>query len=194
MPTNNTLIFLKHSKTIIDQNIPVSEWELSPDGFKKLKDRLTNSDFKNIEIIISSSEKKAIKTAEIFANYFDLEIIVYDNFRELNRDKGNFGTSETYLENVKDTITFRSQSFNNWETADNALRRFNNGMKKINENYQKKKILIVSHGIIINLYFAYLRGNLSKTYDFWLLTDFCDYGITKNNIIIKDITYLSDKI
>jgi broad specificity phosphatase PhoE len=188
---NNKFILLKHSKTIIDQNLPVSEWELEEEGLKKLNLLLTNPDFKNIDIIYASTEKKAIKTAEVFSKNHNLDIKTIDDFRELDRDKGEFGTQNSYLDLVSKTVKNRNQSFNNWETAQRALTRFSNGINKINAKYNNKIILIVSHGIILNLYFADLKGKINQTYEFWLTVDFCDYGIIQNEVIIKDISKLS---
>jgi broad specificity phosphatase PhoE len=183
---------LKHSKTIIDQNISVSNWELDEKGLQKLKNLLENSDFKNIDVLYSSTEKKAIKTAEIFSKKFNLEIKTMDELRELNRDKGEFGPQETYLDLVKKTVRNRNQSYNNWETAQNALTRFSNGIKKIEAKYNNKNILIVSHGIVINLYFANLKGKIDQTYELWMTVNFCDYGIIQNEVIIKDISKLAE--
>ena len=104
--------------------------------------------------------------AEIFSNHLNLEIKTYDYFRELNRDKGKFGTNDTYLANVRKTVSNRNRTYDNWDTTQNTLKRIINGVNKINTLYHKKVILIVSHGIIINFYFANLKGELNQTYNY----------------------------
>ena len=50
-----------------------------------------------------------------------------------------------------------------------------------------KKILIVAHGGVINLYFAKIIGQLDKVFERISTNTFCDYGIIKNSKVIKDI-------
>ncbi|NHK31078.1 MAG: histidine phosphatase family protein [Asgard group archaeon] len=95
------------------------------------------------------------------------------------------------MDTVRKAVKNRDQSYDNWETAQYALTRFSNGISKINAECHNKIILIVSHGIVLNLYFANFKSKINQTYKFWLTVDFCDYGIIQNEVIIKDISRLS---
>ena len=55
------------------------------------------------------------------------------------------------------------------------------------KKYENKKILIVAHGTVMTLYFSYLQGELDKAFGRWKNLGFCDFGIIKNNKVIKDI-------
>ncbi|NHJ48460.1 MAG: histidine phosphatase family protein [Asgard group archaeon] len=185
---NNEFILLKHAKTRINSKIPVSEWKLDSSGLTKLHGLLKNTDFSNIDIVIASSEYKAKKTAEIFSRKFGLEIQSYRELKELNRDQGDFLATKSYNDLVKTAMKKTKKSANNWETADSALSRFSKCIESINEDNNDKCILIVSHGIVINLFLASIRKKRKNIYDYWKSMDFCDYAIIKNSRIIKDIS------
>ena len=93
---------------------------------------------------------------------------------------------------MKLCMTNRKKSFNNWETANKALERFSNKIKEIDYENNDKKILIVSHGTVINLYFAKYLGKLEKVFERFQTNTFCDYGIVQNKKVIKDIAKLQD--
>jgi broad specificity phosphatase PhoE len=184
---NNEIILLKHAKTRINSKIPVSEWKIDSSGLTKLHGLLKNPDFSNFDIIIASSEYKAKKTAEIFSKKFKLKIQSYKELKELNRDRGDFLTTKSYNDLVKTAMKKTKKSVNNWETADSALARFSKCIELINEENNDKRILIVAHGIVINLFLASIRKKRKNIYDYWSSMDFCDYAIIKNSKIIKDI-------
>ena len=75
-----------------------------------------------------------------------------------------------------------------WETANHALERFKKAIKEIDDKYENKKILICAHGTVMTLYFAYLQDKLKDLFSRWKGLGFCDYGIIKDNKIIKDIS------
>jgi broad specificity phosphatase PhoE len=187
MPENH-LILMKHAKTQVVNTKPISEWDLAEEGLGKLKSLLTHPVFSKVGVIIASTENKAQKTASYFAQKKGLPIHTYDELRELNRDKGPFLTLEEYNNTVQKLMQKPTQSFHNWETAENALNRFKLGIDIINNKYHKKIILIVSHGIVINLFLASIRKQQNTFFTYWSKMDFCDYIVVKNSVIIKDIT------
>ena len=64
---NNTFIFFRHAPTKIDPSKPANKWILSEEGFKEIKESLQSSEFDDVDVIISSAEKKAIQTAYFLA-------------------------------------------------------------------------------------------------------------------------------
>ena len=58
------------------------------------------------------------------------------------------------------------------------------------EEFKDLDILISSHGIVINLHFAKVLNQLDIVYDRWKQTTFCDFGIIKNGLVVKDIAKL----
>ncbi|HEC39055.1 hypothetical protein LCGC14_0515540 [marine sediment metagenome] len=184
---NNMLIFLRHAKTKVDGTIKNSEWELTENG---KKDALNLSNLElliDVDIIITSDEDKTYYTSLPLSKKLGKEILRDKNLNEIMRDNGKFLESEDYLKTIKLCMEHRDKSFNNWETAKNAIERFLKKIEEIDEKYNNKKILIVAHGVVINLYFATMIGRLNNVYDRAMSNTFCDYGIIKDGKIIKDI-------
>ena len=188
--SSNTFFILRHAETKIDLTRKASEWLLTEEGEKEVEKIAKEVFRKKFDLICSSSEKKALQTASPFAEKSNLKINQIYEFRELNRDKGNQFTDVEYYQIVELVLKNRNRIYNNWETANEALTRFKNKFQEIDEINENKTILIVSHGLILNLFFAHLLNDFSDIYERWKHTKFCDYGILDKGTLLKDITSL----
>lgn len=184
---SNTFYFLRHGHTKVDKALSVSQWVLSDRGEEQAKKLAQEEVFKGIDIIISSTEKKAYQTAKPIADALGKEIMQVEEICELDRDKGEFVGPEEYEERVKLCLEHPDESIHNWETANHALERFSKKVSELDKKYENKKILIVGHGFTINLYFAKLLGILDQGYERLGTNDFADWGIIKNRKVVKDI-------
>jgi broad specificity phosphatase PhoE len=184
---NNTLYLLRHGKTKVDKDVPISQWALTDFGKQQAQDVASNDHFKDIDIIITSAEGKAMETAQPLADALGKKIIQVAELSELDRDKGGFMDADVYEATAKEALTNRDVSVRNWETATHALERFSAAIDEINKQYEGKRILIVGHGYTMNLYFAKLLGELDKVHERMEHNDFCDWGIIKEGKIIKDL-------
>lgn len=188
---NNEFLLLRHAQSEITNTIPISKWILSHKGFKVAAKLVLIKEFKDSDIIISSCEGKAYTTVHSLAKSLSKQITQFCEFDELNRDSGGFvNTRNEYNLIVKRCLSDLNESVNNWEKASHALSRFSRKINELDEMYENKKILISSHGIVINLYFAKVLNQLDIVYDRWKQTTFCDFGIIKNGLVVKDIAKL----
>ncbi len=184
---NNTFYFLRHGKTKVDKELPISQWVLSDVGEEQAKQLVQEGVFDEVDVIFSSTEEKAYQTAKPIADKFEKEIIQLEEISELNRDKGGFMKAEEYEKAVKRCLLDPKESVNNWETAESALRRFSQKVEELDSKYENKKILMVGHGYTINMYFAKLLGKLDSIYERLNTNGFADWGIVKNQAVVKDI-------
>jgi len=184
---NNTFVFLRHAATKKDGDIPVSEWVLTEEGEKCALRLLEVEYLLDFDVIITSTEKKAYQTAKPLADNLGKEIIQIKELSELDRDSGELMTKEEY-DNMKVKI-FEDMNYTDfgWETCNHALDRFKKAVDEIEEKYDGKKILIVAHGTVMTLYFVFLQKKLDSLMERWKGLGFCDYGIVKNNQVVKDI-------
>ncbi|MCK5045343.1 MAG: histidine phosphatase family protein [Candidatus Heimdallarchaeota archaeon] len=188
---NNEFLLLRHARTEISSKVPVSKWNLSKEGFKEAAQLALVKEFNDFDIIISSCEVKANLTIHSLAMSMAKPIVQFCEFDELNRDSGGFvKTTDDYNLNVKRCLSELNKSVNKWEKASHALSRFSKKIDELDELYENKKILISSHGIVINLYFAKVLNQLDIVYNRWKKTTFCDFGIIKNGLVVKDIAKL----
>jgi broad specificity phosphatase PhoE len=185
---NNTLILLRHAETKIDKKKLISKWILTEKGQRDANNLLSSDLFQDVDIIITSGEEKAFQTAYTLSKRLNKIIIRDKNLNEISRDKGGYLKSkDEYRKTMKLCVEDRAHSYNNWETANHAIKRFSNAIHKIDLKYSNKKILIVTHGGVINLYFAKKLEQLDKIFERFSTNTFCDFGIIQNSKIIKDI-------
>ena len=185
--TNNILIFLRHAETKIDEGIKNSEWLLTEKGKMDALDIAKSNFFDDIDIIFASTEEKAYKTIYPLADKLKKKILREAELNEIMRDHGKFLETKEYITTMKLCMINKDQSFNNWETANKALERFSKKIEEIDHEHDNKKILVVSHGTVVNLYFANMLDKLENVFDRAQTNTFCDYGIIQNKKVIKDI-------
>jgi len=185
---NNSIIFLRHAETVVDQNTPVDKWKISKKGVGITKKIVNSGCFDDIEIIIASEEKKAIQTASFVAERLGKKIITSSDFNELKRAGGYKDSKREYEKQVKMIFEKGHSEIKEWEASRSALDRIKGGVEQLDNKYSNKKILVVSHGIILSLFFGYLLGISKEEYfQRWKKMEFCGWGEIKNKKIIKDI-------
>ena len=184
---NNVFIFLRHAETKVNKRVKNSEWSLTENGKMDALDIAKSKFFDDNDVIISSGEEKAYKTVYPLSEKLKKAVLREAELNEIMRDHGKFLENEEYITTMKLCMINKDQSFNNWETANKALERFSKKIEEIDSLYTEKRILIVSHGVVINLYFAKILRKLENVFDRAQTNTFCDYGIIQNKRVIKDI-------
>ena len=177
-------IFLRHAETKPYQNVPVEKWVLSEIGLVQCQQLLKIDDYKDLDAVYTSTEPKAILTVTPLAKHLGKEIIQLEGLCELFRG-GEFLTNMEYLEGVRHTLSYPERKWRDWETGLDALNRFQAALKLIES--RMPKILIVSHGLVLSLYFAKLLGRDHQSFQRWKRLQFCDWGVVSNGTVIKDI-------
>jgi len=185
---NNELLFIRHGKTKIDKSIPIADWDLDEKGYEQAKEVVDINEFQDVDVILSSTEKKAFLTVKPLANKLGKEIVQIKELGEIDRGKSGGSISKQEYDEMKVKI-FKDLDFTDygWETANHALNRFKKAVEEIDTKYEGKKILIAVHGSVMNLYFADLQGKLDNIFERWKKLGFGDWGIVKNRKVIKDI-------
>jgi len=181
------IVFLRHAETIVDPDSPASEWHLALSGRSESYDLAASGILGEIDVIVSSDEMKAVETAEPFVRMFGLEIDRNHDFRELNRGAGPFLTREEYVSCVEAVLKNPSAQPYGWESAADALARIKMGVQQTKLQHGSKRVLVVSHGLVLTLYFADLQATMHEAFDRWNRLPFCGWGVVSNNRIQRDI-------
>ncbi|MFW9799617.1 MAG: histidine phosphatase family protein [Candidatus Thorarchaeota archaeon] len=183
----DTLIhLLRHAETRIDPNTSPVEWHVTEEGAKIAQMLASSGVFDNVDLVVSSAEYKAIESAQPFAERLGLETSIEPRFNELERVGDHISSRNEYLRRVKLALLNQDSSVHGWETAANAIRRFKQGIRSVESKAESDAVLVVSHGLVLSLYFATLL-DLDEVYDRWLRLEFCSWGTVKNQHVIKDI-------
>ncbi len=151
------LTLIRHSKTSPTADIPIPLWGLSKEGVKLAKKLSENKTIKEIEVIYSSLQTKALETALLLAKPNAIPIKTNPCLTEISSFTIKFFGSRKYEENVKNFYAGKSKRIAGGETHQEALERFSRAINKIinkEKNRGVKNIGIVSHGNILSFFSA----------------------------------------
>ncbi len=179
------IIFLRHAETEKNPDLNAALWDLSNQGKIEAKNLANLEVMSQIDSIYSSQEKKAILTAEPIAKKLKREINPLSFFNEIKRGDKFLSKEDFEKEKIKQLTDLDYHAFNG-ESGSQALSRFKQGIEYILEK-DGETLLIVSHGTILNIYFANLLNLYNQLPQRWQKTSFSAYGITENGIVVKDI-------
>lgn len=170
---NNKYIFLRHAETVKDPNKPTPEWDLTPNALAKINEYISEKKFDGITKIHSSTEPKAVATGKPISMFLNLPIETLEEFVEVKREK-KFLTDEEFLDQKKRELTNLDQIENGAESANQALTRFESGIKKLENKYSGENILIITHGTIMSLYVSQMHNDLENVFELWSKLKFCE--------------------
>jgi 2,3-bisphosphoglycerate-dependent phosphoglycerate mutase len=186
---NNIIIFLRHAETKKDETIPVSRWILTKEGKQKSRKLIDTGIFDDVDVIVASKEIKAYQTLLPLAKRLNKKIKRLRKLGEINRDKGKVMSKEEYDKLKIRIFEDLDLSVEGWETSRHALERFEKAINKLDSRYNNKKVIIASHGTVMTLFFAKRTNCMNELMKRWKNLKFLDYGIIKNNKVLKDIVH-----
>ena len=187
------LVLLRHAEPKIQIEEVPSKWGVSVDGKAQAIKLAFSGVFNDVDLIIASNEPKGYQTAEMIALRQKQSVIRNPLFNELNRDGGFYLTSSQYKLAVQTVLQDYSFRVDGWETAASALSRFKRGIDEVLAEYDNMRILIVTHGMVLTLYFSELLGNKENmpvqelNLVRWDTLEYCNWGVVKDNEVVKDI-------
>ncbi len=136
--------FLRHFQTEIEPETPVSEWKLSDEGRRNSQEFVENHSF-NADKVYTSTEPKAVQTAEKIAEKADAELVKTELLCEVDRSEEGFVEDhDRYIELVEDYLSGGDEP--EWEKQEKAQQRFQKFLEKADENS-----LAVTHGLFLSL-------------------------------------------
>lgn len=144
------LIFIRHSQSLVNPNIPISSWGLSEEGVVLAKKLSQLEIINTLEVVYSSLQPKAIETATFATEGMNIVLKKDDRLTESTSFTNKFVDIETLKENDKKYYADKNLSINGGETYTQALARFNVALESITLSEKgKSNIGIVSHGNIL---------------------------------------------
>lgn len=180
------LIFLRHAETEKNPLVNAANWGLSDKGKSQAGEISNLSEMQSVDCIYASEEIKTTLTVEPLVKKINKEIIALGNFNEVKRGDKFLTKQEFEEEKVKQLKDLKYRAFDG-ESGIDALDRFKEGITKISNENLGKVILIVTHGTILNIYFANLLNKYDDLPERWNKTSFCAFGIIEDGKVIKDI-------
>lgn len=161
------LMLIKHSLPEINPAMPAHLWQLSFEGHLRCKPLAEKLAAYAPDIIITSTEIKAIQTALRVAENLNLPYKIVDNLHEHDRRNATFGDQEQFEAQVADFFTRPGELVFGLETADAAYLRFAQAVDEVIRHHVDSNVAIVAHGTVITL-FVQRRAQLpAAPFLFW---------------------------
>lgn len=156
----DTIVYLiRHAETVNENGIRntnedsqiINEKEiLSVHGEEQSKNLSENVELSNIDIIWSSSYTRAKATAKYVANVNNLPINLDNNLCERKlgnlRELGEFMKDKATRDPSQEQLLDRKFKTSDGESAEDTRERMNKFFDKILEEYEGKRVAVVSHG------------------------------------------------
>ncbi|MFN6563490.1 MAG: histidine phosphatase family protein [Nostoc sp. ChiSLP01] len=159
------LILVRHSLPKKIEHIPAKEWRLSlegQEGCHLLADKL--ADFQP-GIIATSREPKAIETAQIIAQKFNMAVEIVEGLHEHDRSNFGFVEEKKFFETLEAFFATPDKLVMGLETANQAHQRFQQAIKNILAKTPNGDAIVVSHGTVMTLFVAGCTGK--DAFPFW---------------------------
>lgn len=162
----------RHGQTDYNKNdwiLGVTDLELNETGLgqaHELAEKIAEKG--DIDIIIASPMKRALKTAQIVAEISGLEVITDVRLREWDYGsyEGMHRTAEGFAQNKRE---FGVKMGGSGESLLQLAHRVYSALDDIIEKYSNKTVLIVSHGGICRMIETYFNNMTTEQFSNWFM-------------------------
>lgn len=147
-----------HPEVQVEPQVPVPQWGLSADGYRRAEVLLTLPWVSQLAHVFSSAERKALQTAELLAVAVDRPVVVDEELRENDRSSNGF-LPPAEFEAAAD-LFFRAPtaSARGWETAHHAQQRVVAAVHRCLAQASTGDVAVVAHGAVGTLLWCHLAG------------------------------------
>jgi broad specificity phosphatase PhoE len=162
----NLVRYLTHPQVRIDPGIPVPCWGLSEVGRARMEAIASTGRLSGTTQIISSTERKAIETAEIIAAKLNVDVEVREAMHENDRSATGFLVPDEF-EAVADQFFAQPHiSIRGWERAIDAQLRIVREVEHVLARNRPGDVLFVGHGGVGTLLYCHYSGfAIDRTHD-----------------------------
>jgi broad specificity phosphatase PhoE len=161
------LYLVRHANPQIDPTVAANKWQLSRTGMIRAQSLARHLEGCKIQVVVSSTEPKAIQTAQILADQFGCHVELADGLQEHARPllPGSFTSPGEFKQRVKAFFEQPGQLVLGAESADQCFTRFNGALCTAIERHAGKTMAVVTHGTVISLLLN--SYNHLDPYPFW---------------------------
>lgn len=184
------IYFLRHARTQANSMIPASEWHLSLKGKEDAQLEIPLHIFPDIQQIYCSNEPKTHQTIQRFANTLHIPLDTHSGLGEIHFTSFQ-DDNDTFLQMKKECFQHLDENKYGIESFRAGLQRFTSTLAYLRGENPGKNLLIVSHGTVLSLYFAAMRGKLDdgiEIYQKWKKMRFLAWGLLENGKIVRDVS------
>ena len=146
------ITFIRHSKTAIKPEVPITLWGLSDKGIDKARELSAQDMIQQLDVVYSSLQTKAIETMLYLAKLNAIPMRTHEGLTEITSFTNEFDPNEErYLRQVEQYYGGQLDRIAGGETIDEALGRFMAALESIaGQEREAEHIGIVTHGYILS--------------------------------------------
>ncbi|MGV1871021.1 histidine phosphatase family protein [Agrobacterium rosae] len=160
-------LYITHPQVRIDADVPVPDWGLSDLGIERARKASALPWAKTLNRIVSSTENKAIETAQILASASGVVVETDPNMHENDRSATGFLPPNRFEAAADWFFAHPHASYKGWETAIDAQARIVSAVEPVLKNHDPAlSIAFVGHGGVGTLLKCHLAGSaISRSQD-----------------------------
>ncbi|UUX49809.1 phosphoglycerate mutase family protein [Nisaea acidiphila] len=163
---SNALYFLTHANVVIDPEVPITDWGLSELGRARIQTGLKQLWLNDVTSLWSSTERKALDTAEILSEHLGLGVRVLEDLGENDRSATGYLPPEEFERTADRFFAEPDVPVRGWATARKEQARIVAASAAVAELDPAGVPLIVSHGAVGALLLAHRLGQpISRAFD-----------------------------
>ena len=147
------LMLIRHSVPDIRPEVAPALWDLSPDGIARARAFATRVEPGTADRILTSAEPKAVQTARVFAECWNLPVEEVSGLHEHERPEPRMLPRERFEARVRELFARPTELVFGAETADTARVRFTDAILRLVRRTDRD-VVVISHGTVIALFVA----------------------------------------
>ena len=148
-----SLYLVRHARTKMSGDA-AEHWPLSEEGQREAGILARQSFWREVELIFSSPEPKALQTAKPAAHRWSIPLEAADCLHEVHRPH----LIPDYENTIARFFSNPETSIAGLEPAIQAAERITRCIKELSTEHSEKTLTIVSHGLVTALFLARLEG------------------------------------
>lgn len=155
---SRNVIYLTHPEVLIDPDVPIPDWGLDHIGKARVADVIARLPDNHDTQVIASAERKAMETAQPFAEATSNPLVVRADMHENDRTATGY-LPKPEFETVADAFFASPEnSVRGWERAVDAQSRIVGQVEAAIAEFPNNDLLIVGHGAVGTLLYCHLAG------------------------------------
>ncbi len=162
------LRYISHADVIKDPDVPVPRWGLSPVGRRRVDVLARQPWLARVGRLLSSDETKAVETASILADRWDLEVEIRPATGETDRSATGYVSETRHAELAGRYFAHPTESADGWERAVDGQRRVVEALADVlaepvagpdeATGTPRPDVAVIGHGGVGTLLWSYLAG------------------------------------
>ena len=183
------LVLVRHSSPLVRIDRPASEWPLSEQGVRRVRELASVLDAERVRAVYSSPEPKALETAMALGSLWHVPVQAIDGLHEHDRSNVPLLTSVDFEHRLRESFDRPFDVVFGRESAEAARRRFSAAVMRLLMT-ARDDVVVVTHGTVLTLFVAAATG--LAPYAFWRRLDTpCAVTLTLPDLRLAGITYVT---